>query len=220
MELELDFSDTPMISKSEVRKALDAKRAKVEAELRQEYRQQGLEYKANSAVIGDGEAKDPMLYNIRKYVLIHIIENPHLAKHGAFKRVWDELYSDTYPYNYNMTNTDIRRDHRLEIISLLKDKGMFKRGSYKRTGQIIDLVQEYYENQQLREENARLRKMLTMYLQGDNIVINGVMYRGDKNYYYLPNKVRKGTFDNAIKLAESNGLIDSTGLSALIPFAE
>lgn len=213
MDLELDFDEIHITSKSEVRDALDAKRRNMEAELRKEYRQQGYEYKSNSQIIGSGTTKDPLLYNIRKYVLLHLIENPHLAKRGGFKKVWDAEYSHIMPYDKNMTNTDIWKSDRREIIDKLKEHDMYKRISFKRVGTIVNLIQQQYEAKLMRKEITELREMLSMYRDGTNIVINGTVYRGDENYYYLPDcdgkdkRVRKGTFNKAFDTAIEYGLI-------------
>lgn len=213
MDFDVDFDHIEVASKSEVKQALDTKRIGYEAELRKEYRQQGFEYKSNSQVIGTGNTVDPMVYKIRKYILFHLIANPHLAKRGAFKKVWDTEYSHVMPYNQNVTNKDIWKPDRREIIDKLKEHGMYKRISFKRVGTIITLIQQQHEANSLRREIGELRDMLSMYREGTSIVINNVVYRGDANYYYLPDKsgkqqrVRKGTFSKAFDIAIEYGLI-------------
>lgn len=208
MELELDFDNVELVSKSEARNALDAKRARMEAELRQEYRQQGLEYKSNSQILGTGNAKDPMVYKIRKFIIFHLIENPHLARRGAIKKLWDEKYLSIMPYDKTVTSSPIGKSDRLEIINKLKQHDMYKRISFKSTGAIIELIRSCHEANVLREENAQLREMLSMYRDGKNIVINGAMYKGDEHYYYLPQRVRKGAFNSAFDTAIKHGILD------------
>lgn len=209
MELELDFEDVEF-SKSELRNALDAKRASYEAELRKEYRQHGLEYKSNSQVIGSGNSKDPMLYKIRKFILFHLIEHPHLAKRGAIKKMWDEKYTHILPYDKTITSAPIGKTDRREIIDKLKAHDMYRRISFKSTGAIIELIRTHHESSMLRREVAELKEMLSMYREGNNIVINGVVYRGDDNYYYLPKRVRKGAFNKAFETAIEHGLLEDT----------
>lgn len=213
MDFELNLDTIASIDGSEKRKALDNKERIHQAEMRKLAREQGLEYKSQSKIMGTGNAKDPMLYKIRKYILFHLIDNPSLAKRGAFKKMWDEKYTHILPYDKNMTNTAFWPSDKQEIITKLKDADLYKRISYTSVGNIITLIQTQHEAQVLRKENAELRDMLQMYRTGDNIVINQVVYRGDDNYYYLPDitgteqRVRKGAFNNAFNTAIKYGLI-------------
>jgi hypothetical protein len=224
----LDLEDLNLEIGISKRAELDRERALLEQSLRIKYRQQGLEYKSNSIVLG-GEAKDPMLYKIRKFVIFHIIDNPHLAKRGAFKSVWVDKYNHIVEYNNNITNTDISKDDRKEIIAKLKKAGLYKRTSFLRVGSIIRLIQDQYTQRMLRREVEELKDMLSMYLNGTGIVINNIAYKGDANYYYLPDKtgkiqrVRKGAFTKAFDVAIEYGLIESLNsydLSNLVEFVE
>lgn len=170
-----------------------------------------------------------MLYKIRKFVIFHIIDNPHLAKRGAFKAVWVDKYNHIVEYNNNITNTDLSKQDRKEIIAKLKESGLYERTSFLRVGSIIKLIEHKYTQRMLRKEVEELKDMLSMYLHGTGIVINNIAYKGDANYYYLPDKtgiiqrVRKGAFTKAFDIAIEYGLIESNqdiNLSNLMEFVE
>lgn len=198
---DINFNDVELVSKSNIVSALDAKRASYEAELRKEYRQHGLEYKSNSHILGSGNAKDPMVYKIRKFIIFHLIENPHLAKRGAIKKIWLEKYASIAAYDKTITSSPIGKNDRLEIVSKLREHKMYKRISFKSVGAIMSLIQSYHESHLLRQEVAELKEMISMYRDGSSIVINGVVYKGDSNYYFLQDKlgnikpVRVGVFN-------------------------
>ena len=117
----LDFEQLNLSSNSEKLTELKKDISQRDSDIRRRARELGYEYKGSGKILGTGNGVPQEAYKIRKYVLIHIIEHPELAKRGCFKAVWLEKYGHIMDYiDLNLKQTKILVFHssKLQIMQV------------------------------------------------------------------------------------------------------
>jgi len=202
----LDFEQLNLSSNSEKLTELKKDISQRDSDIRRRARELGYEYKGSGKILGTGNGVPQEAYKIRKYVLIHIIEHPELAKRGCFKAVWLEKYGHIMDY-IDLTNSDLSKRDRADLTQLLKDKHMYTRTSLMRAGNYIALVANWYKMNKLREERDELQRKVEMLFSGDLVVLNGTVFTKYEDYYIgmvrgKQKRIRHGIFDKVIQLVE------------------
>lgn len=144
-------------------------------ELRKELHQQGS--KLIIAPTAARVATNPvsqMEYDCRKYALLNIIRNPELTESRyPLADSWKTLYPHI-PYNDKATNWPLSKMDRKELISVMKEEGVWKHTELTRVKHFIERVHTYHLANKVIELEHRVKVLELQLADNGNIWYKGV----------------------------------------------
>ena len=148
------------------------------------------------------EAANPVSqveYSTRLYTLMHIIKNPELTElKNPLAETWQKNY--TLPYNDKATNWGFGAKDRETIVTLLKERSMYKRFVCDSVKAILLRVSDYYKTNKIMLLQEEVRTLQLKLVDNGDILYRGVTirrlareYKAQIGDFVLT--ARHGTFD-------------------------
>ena len=142
-------------------------------------------------------------YSTLKYVLLHIIGNPHTTdvKYPVSK-VWHELYAAFVPYNAKCTNWSLGGKDKKVLIAAMKEAGMDARRTIVKSKDVVDIVRSYRVLQLARdniEKDAIIRE-LKLQINTSGLIYRGVLIKRMSEKY--------ATTINGANISVRHGVVD------------